>query len=101
MNRTNVLRRNVLLAGTFAFAVFSGAPAWAASITLSNSNCASYDVDRSGAQPGADLRDVDSADLAGRADRLFAFREPVGLGGRRRLGRAHRVLFGRRRPDEL
>jgi hypothetical protein len=44
MNRTNVLRRNVLLAGTFAFAAFSVVPAWAANITLSNSNCAGYEL---------------------------------------------------------
>lgn len=42
MNRTNVLRRNVLLAGTFATAMFAGAPAWAAGITLNDPNCDSF-----------------------------------------------------------
>jgi hypothetical protein len=48
MNRTNVLRRNVLLAGTFAFAAFSGAPVWAASVTITDPNCTSFTTSGSG-----------------------------------------------------
>ena len=48
MNRTNVLRRNVLLAGTFAFAAFSGAPVWAASVTISDPGCTNFTASGAG-----------------------------------------------------